>query len=305
MHYNNKSVSSSTMTTMSLSRNSSSSNTSPHHHNRRASAAAAAAAAVAGRMGSWLLCFVAGCCLGHFHGRFFSSSSSGSGTAAFVYSPPTTTILTTTSMGTERRTSLATTNLSPHPKEGGDCLQNDGDGWHTIHVFYGKADDHLDENDAADAAYSYSYTEEEPSYIGSANDASVIVGATTTPASLLDDAQQQQQQEQQRQLRRQPLLEGEQQQQPRRRRRRQRWYSQARQDELVIALLRNKTDGYFVDLAANDAIQLSNTYALERYYHWRGVCIEPNPVYWHNLTTFRTCTTVAAVVGAERMQGME
>jgi outer membrane receptor for monomeric catechols len=37
------------------------------------------------------------------------------------------------------------------------------------------------------------------------------------------------------------------------------WYSQAHQDELIIGLLKNKTNGFFVDLAANDAIQLSNT----------------------------------------------
>lgn len=81
------------------------------------------------------------------------------------------------------------------------------------------------------------------------------------------------------------------------------WYSQARQDEIVISLLKNKTRGYFVDLAANDATLLSNTYALEKYYDWDGLYIEPNPVYWVNLTQ-RKCTTVAAVVGAKRMEGM-
>ncbi len=32
------------------------------------------------------------------------------------------------------------------------------------------------------------------------------------------------------------------------------------------------------------------------------MCIEPNPVYWKNLSYYRSCHTVAAVVGAERMQ---
>lgn len=81
------------------------------------------------------------------------------------------------------------------------------------------------------------------------------------------------------------------------------WHSQMRQDELVFSLLRNKTDGYFVDLAANDAIQLSNTYSLERDWGWNGVCIEPNPIYWYNLSTFRSCDTIAAVVGSRRMEG--
>ena len=82
----------------------------------------------------------------------------------------------------------------------------------------------------------------------------------------------------------------------------QQWFSQARQDELVIRLLRNKTNGYFVDLAANDAIHLSNTFALEKFYSWNGVCIEPNPRYWDNLSSYRNCTIVAAVVGARRME---
>jgi hypothetical protein len=81
------------------------------------------------------------------------------------------------------------------------------------------------------------------------------------------------------------------------------WHSQARQDELVLALLRNKTGGYFVDLAANDAVSLSNTYSLERYWGWKGVCIEPNPIYWHNLSAYRSCTKIAAVVGSKSMEG--
>jgi hypothetical protein len=46
------------------------------------------------------------------------------------------------------------------------------------------------------------------------------------------------------------------------------WFSQAAQDELVIGLLRGKRNGYFIDLAANDALLLSNTYALEQRYGW-------------------------------------
>jgi len=80
-----------------------------------------------------------------------------------------------------------------------------------------------------------------------------------------------------------------------------RWYSQARQDEVVAALLRNKKNGYFIDLAANDPIKISNTYALETHFGWRGLCMEPNPMYWSGLS-YRKCTTVAAVVGSERMQ---
>ena len=82
----------------------------------------------------------------------------------------------------------------------------------------------------------------------------------------------------------------------------QHFFSQARQDEVVLSLLRNKTNGYFVDLAANDATAWSNSYALERHYGWKGLCIEPNPMYWYNLTHARkNCELVGAVVGKNRM----
>jgi len=86
----------------------------------------------------------------------------------------------------------------------------------------------------------------------------------------------------------------------------QKFYSQARQDEVVLSLLRNKTNGYFVDLASNDATILSNSYALERHYGWKGLCIEPNPTYWYNLThARRNCELVGAVVGRDRMDQVD
>jgi FkbM family methyltransferase len=76
------------------------------------------------------------------------------------------------------------------------------------------------------------------------------------------------------------------------------YYSQAKQDEVVLQLLKNKTNGYYIDLASNDARLLSNTYTLEKYFNWNGLCIEPNPIYWHNLTKYRPrCQIIGAVVG--------
>ena len=79
-------------------------------------------------------------------------------------------------------------------------------------------------------------------------------------------------------------------------------YSQLKQDKIVMSLFHNKVNGFFLDLAANDARKLSNTYALERQLHWRGICIEPNARYWFGYARFRTCQLVAAVVGQERME---
>ena len=37
-------------------------------------------------------------------------------------------------------------------------------------------------------------------------------------------------------------------------------------------------DGYFVDVGASDGITASNTYLLEKFYKWQGICVDPNPV---------------------------
>ena len=76
--------------------------------------------------------------------------------------------------------------------------------------------------------------------------------------------------------------------------------AQVDQDKVILALY-SKVYGsldkvpYFVDLAANDALSLSNTYLLEQK-GWDGLCIEPNHIYWYGLA-HRKCRTVAACVG--------
>ena len=72
------------------------------------------------------------------------------------------------------------------------------------------------------------------------------------------------------------------------------WFAQVHQDEAILKLVGN--DGYFVDLAANDAKEFSNTLALERA-GWDGLCIEPNPTYWYGLS-HRKCQVAGALVGA-------
>jgi hypothetical protein len=78
------------------------------------------------------------------------------------------------------------------------------------------------------------------------------------------------------------------------------WFSQYRQDEIVSRLLHNKRNGFFIDLAANDAVRISNTYSLETHFDWKGICLEPNPVYWNGLS-YRKCHVAAAVVGTKSM----
>ena len=55
-------------------------------------------------------------------------------------------------------------------------------------------------------------------------------------------------------------------------------------------MLKKKENGYFIDLAANHYVKLSNTYRLEQSYGWKGLCIEPNAaLYLKELVHFRSC----------------
>ena len=75
-------------------------------------------------------------------------------------------------------------------------------------------------------------------------------------------------------------------------------HSQLHQDIAVLNLLGCKRDGYFIDLASNAAISLSNTRKLERDYGWRGLCIEPNGKYHNDIRRIRSCSLVPFVIAA-------
>lgn len=79
--------------------------------------------------------------------------------------------------------------------------------------------------------------------------------------------------------------------------------SQVDQDKIVAALAQAYAPNqqhYFVDLAANDALQLSNTFLLEQK-GWKGLCVEPNPMYWFRLA-HRQCDVAAAFVSNKDME---
>ena len=77
------------------------------------------------------------------------------------------------------------------------------------------------------------------------------------------------------------------------------WHGQHGQDYIIAGLFEHKKVGFFVDLAANDPVVLSNSRALERDYGWRGVCIEPQEALTKLLSAGRQCTVVKAVVSRE------
>ena len=68
--------------------------------------------------------------------------------------------------------------------------------------------------------------------------------------------------------------------------------SQLGQDALVLWLLNQKTNGYFIEFGAADGVNISNTFILEKDYGWSGILCEPARVYKDRLSSNRKCTIV-------------
>ncbi len=68
-------------------------------------------------------------------------------------------------------------------------------------------------------------------------------------------------------------------------------------DMWVFGLFHGKQNGFFIDLAANEAVAYSNTLTLERL-GWEGLCIEAQSMYIPRLL-HRKCKVVQAVVTGE------
>ena len=64
-------------------------------------------------------------------------------------------------------------------------------------------------------------------------------------------------------------------------------YSQGGQDIYVTRILKEKRDGYFVEIGANNGYIMSNTYLLEKNYGWKGICVEATPYKITELTNNR------------------
>jgi FkbM family methyltransferase len=63
---------------------------------------------------------------------------------------------------------------------------------------------------------------------------------------------------------------------------------QCLQDAIAYLYLKQKENGFYIDIGANDGIVGSNTYIFEQI-GWKGVCIEPQPDIFKRLTYFRKC----------------
>ena len=69
--------------------------------------------------------------------------------------------------------------------------------------------------------------------------------------------------------------------------------SQIGQDKYFIENINmNRRDLYFVDIGAHNGVTFSNTYCLEKYLDWNGLCVEANDSTYDNLILNRNCKCV-------------
>jgi hypothetical protein len=62
---------------------------------------------------------------------------------------------------------------------------------------------------------------------------------------------------------------------------------QAAQDYFVLACLKGKKNGTFLEIGSNDPVEINNTYFLERDHGWRGIMVEYMSFYLRYYQQFR------------------
>jgi hypothetical protein len=79
------------------------------------------------------------------------------------------------------------------------------------------------------------------------------------------------------------------------------FYSERKQgqDKWVLEVLKNKQNGYFVDIDASDGLNKNNTAVLEFEFGWKGICAEPHSINFQSLTTNRKCICENVCIAAE------
>ena len=69
--------------------------------------------------------------------------------------------------------------------------------------------------------------------------------------------------------------------------------SQKGQDYWVInEIYPGKRNGFFLEMGATNGVYVSNTLVLERDYGWKGICVEPSPLFFGELQKNRSCLCV-------------
>jgi len=57
------------------------------------------------------------------------------------------------------------------------------------------------------------------------------------------------------------------------------YLGQANQDKFVLNILKEKKNGYFLEIGSNHPIHINNTYLLEKKYDWKGIMVEYESSY--------------------------
>tara|TARA_Y100001970_G_C14150521_1_gene812418 strand:- start:366 stop:1100 length:735 start_codon:yes stop_codon:yes gene_type:complete len=60
-------------------------------------------------------------------------------------------------------------------------------------------------------------------------------------------------------------------------------------DWILDTILTKINKGFFIELGAYNGVNKSNTYVLEKFFNWSGICIEPNDFYFEILKKIRNC----------------
>ena len=74
------------------------------------------------------------------------------------------------------------------------------------------------------------------------------------------------------------------------------YYSQIQQDKIIDDYLKQKQNGFFIEIGAHNGIDGSNTAFFEKFRNWKGICIEPGPNEFKKLTENRTSININACV---------
>ena len=65
------------------------------------------------------------------------------------------------------------------------------------------------------------------------------------------------------------------------------YMGQAEQDKFVLNVLKEKKNGYFLEIGSNHPININNSFLLETKYDWKGIMVEYNPSFLPLYEMFR------------------
>ena len=68
--------------------------------------------------------------------------------------------------------------------------------------------------------------------------------------------------------------------------------------DFVLYYFNDAKDLFYIDIGANDGITWSNSYALEKYLNWDGICVEPHPEKFIELSGHRANITNSKCINA-------